>query len=505
MRFKKILLFCMALVLMSCAVNAATFEGYYNVSQNLSSGQSIPIPNGSVRVEGSVAGVVPEYTAWDKNNISTYPSQSNISFTGGFDTPYVSNVTVAGNSITPVTIEENGSFTIFSVMQWSIGESLPSFIIPLGDSSTTAMSIYTRGNSNNVGQYRPFASPTTTYQSGNTDNLYDGAPHDVIITTADIRNFRWFIDGADVTLASPHVSPSGPFTLNNIGRGYNSNTYNWIGNISNVVMWNSSLTDAQLSFINNGFSGIQLSGQPYLGGTQQLNVTGDEVEYVATDGIARVVSTTSYFEDNVTIDNQIVASGTWSADVNHTASNTMDNGTIAFRAYTNGAMDKNIKTATMVTNNPNATISNTGNDIIITTGYIVGGQTYTYSLSAEVETNETVMVNIMNVPLSIFILIVTFAVLSAGYALVRRDNEYYTHMIASFLSAIMFGASSYMAFAGISGQGWSTGTTVPIMTLYQVPSLGYLFAGAAVIMVMYFFMRLYDIYQEHADAGWMKQ
>jgi hypothetical protein len=125
--------------------------------------------------------------------------------------------------------------------------------------------------------------------------------------------------------------------------------------------------------------------------------------------------------------------------------------------------------------------------------------------NAEVETNETVMVNIMNVPLSIFILIVTFAVISAGYALVRRDNEYYTHMISAFLSAIMFGASSYMAFAGISGQGWSTGTTLPIMTLYQVPTLGYLFAGAAVIMVMYFFMRLYDIYQEHADAGWMKQ
>jgi hypothetical protein len=118
---------------------------------------------------------------------------------------------------------------------------------------------------------------------------------------------------------------------------------------------------------------------------------------------------------------------------------------------------------------------------------------------------ETVMVNIMNVPISIYVLIVFTGLISGAYAILRKDNEYYTHLIACIISALLFATSSYISFAGVTGAGWSDGVTMPIMTLYTLPSLGYLFAGVAAILVFYFFMRMYDIYQENADAGWMKQ
>lgn len=120
----------------------------------------------------------------------------------------------------------------------------------------------------------------------------------------------------------------------------------------------------------------------------------------------------------------------------------------------------------------------------------------------------TDVVYISNPPLSVFMLISAVAIILSAYTLIRNDRDYYTHMITCILSAFMFGVSSYIAFGGISGEVTPFGA-VPndhlVVSLYQIPSLGYLFAGAAVIMVMYFFMRLYDIYQEHADAGWMKQ
>lgn len=120
-------------------------------------------------------------------------------------------------------------------------------------------------------------------------------------------------------------------------------------------------------------------------------------------------------------------------------------------------------------------------------------------------TGETAMVNIMNVPISIYVLIVFVGLLTGAYAILRRDNEYYTHLISCVISALLFATSSYISFAGVSGEGWSTGESMPIMTLYTLPSLGYLFAGIAAILVFYFLMRVYDIYQEQADAGWMKQ
>jgi len=121
------------------------------------------------------------------------------------------------------------------------------------------------------------------------------------------------------------------------------------------------------------------------------------------------------------------------------------------------------------------------------------------------EIGKPTMVNVTNVPISIYAIIVLFGLITGAYAILRKDNEYYTHMIACIISALLFGTSSYISFAGVTGEGWSDGAAMPIMTLYTLPSLGYLFAGVAAILIFYFLMRMYDIYQENADAGWMKQ
>ena len=121
------------------------------------------------------------------------------------------------------------------------------------------------------------------------------------------------------------------------------------------------------------------------------------------------------------------------------------------------------------------------------------------------EIGKPTMVNVTNVPISIYAIIVLFGLITGAYAILRKDNEYYTHMIACIISSLLFGTSSYISFAGVTGEGWSDGAAMPIMTLYTLPSLGYLFAGVAAILIFYFLMRMYDIYQENADAGWMKQ
>ena len=104
-----------------------------------------------------------------------------------------------------------------------------------------------------------------------------------------------------------------------------------------------------------------------------------------------------------------------------------------------------------------------------------------------------------HVPVEVFTLIVSVAFIVAAYAIIRYDSEYYTHLIASFVSSLLFVFSSYFCFGGIYIHGDS------VETAWASDGLGYVFIVIAVIMTVYMFMRIYDLYKEHISGGWMRQ
>jgi len=537
MRIEKVFaLFVIMLFVFPCVASSSTtvengFSGEYSVTYNdvnLSTLQNLSFSGEFNDVVISITGAA-DGVAMDENNSSTYPLDENMLWGSEFNG---NSKAIKGNDGIDTNVEYINNSVIFNgsgyincgnVISHNTSEL---FIFAVIDnfSSSSNNGLFNQYNTVNLGrsiraQFTSAGSMGIQLSSTGNDYEINTSYFDSITDRALIilkynnSNFNLNIND-DTDIVSYSISSIyGSLTDFYIG-SYQEDTGLGTYSMDKFFVYNTTALDTKdINILLYGVSGIAAKANndviytPITDETISLgNGTYNGIEVVDTAGGTYDITVTRYFTEDTTLDDEY-SNGNWYSNVTFTPAQNITNGTITHTASVPNGMYRHIDSDTFAldTNNTNATYTIDGDTITITTGELPEGETTYYYMSAELTTDETVMVTIMNVPLSIYILIVISGLITAAYSVLRKDEEYYTHIISALFSFFLFGTASYLSFSGISGEGWSTGEAMPIMTLYTIDSLGYLFMALTVVMLGYMLMKIYDIYDTQIKGDWMRQ
>lgn len=384
---KNILKILLIFFLLSATASAATFTGYYNLSQTLSSGQSLQLPEGAKIVKASVAGDVPEYQAWDENNISTYVNPQNI--VGAYS--FHGNANDISGNAKHFTVT-NGIYTEGGISSNLVNTTVLGPLFADVDRNSEFYIYLTANWTGQTGTQRFFeSSPNTANRIGITASsqrvsfgMWDGSTYYKAVSRNSVpagiveiyaynnsTSFSMLVNGnAPDGTSGPSVSSVGMTTLlgNEADRRLN-------GVLKNLIISTVPIDSDTRAFYRNGFSGIQLNGEGYTGGTLTLSPT-TSVQYVATDGVARTVSGSAEYTDNVTVLDETNDGYYYSVNLSHQAGSTVTSGTII---YDTGR--PSLTGMEFSSTNPSATYATEGSLLIISTGALTSGDTYTYSFA----------------------------------------------------------------------------------------------------------------------------
>jgi hypothetical protein len=173
--------------------------------------------------------------------------------TPGADTNDPNGMTLSGDDyfIHPSLTFTNGeAHTYSAVIRYSA--TPPEAVIPFGDTTSVASSIYLMST---FGQwiFRSATDVHTGSRHGISSLIFDNRWHSVTWSVAASRTILLFVDG--VLVDSMYASDTG-IEYAGVGRGYSSNTYNWIGDIAGVIAYPYALSPGEAARIHSNFRTI---------------------------------------------------------------------------------------------------------------------------------------------------------------------------------------------------------------------------------------------------------
>jgi hypothetical protein len=326
---------------------------------------------------------VPDGVEIDFTNSSTIPQNADILATYATTSPFYSNFSSAGNSIDEIQFATNTSYSIFAKWKW-INATVPNYVVVMGDSSVASSSYYYNKNNYYGIAFRPTGYIPLPLISSNTSSLYDGYEHSVLLQYYSNNVIMSYIDALlDGYLTTyPNV-----FTLNNFGRGYYTNEYNWNGTIADIVVYNNTLTDYNRIHLTTGYSGTSAKlgengeWQHVINGQIQFdNVTAGETIYLlsADDSVIATSLTKEYsYTQDYTLISETETAASVTVQINATAGANMSESQLVYDvASSNFTYNMSISS-----DNSNVTGTYHNGTVTLDTGLLNFGDSFNYTLT----------------------------------------------------------------------------------------------------------------------------
>lgn len=379
------------------------YTGYYEKTQTgVTSGTIIDIPDVSgsdYYITASVDGSVPAYSPVNKSLKTSFPDSANL--LGYWDFSNVSGNYISSNYGGPKALITNGTVSGRYCTFAGNGNIANPFALPSAGHSVAVQfrTSSTAGANNHLAwlwpnsaiiRYRPDTDALATYNGSsyklNTINLNDNRWHIVINTNKVGARMKTYSDGALVTNSSStttYTTLGGFFAANYMGNGEF-----FTGDIARILVYKNEQSLANVLTVMFGGSGISFRPSP------SMNYTGYDVassveniidtdatctglEYVDTTGGTHTVTVRIYFTEDITKTTETKGAVYQNVSIIHTKQNaTASVGTIAYELdplYSG--------TPVLASNNTNATISRNDTHVLISTGLVKQGQSFSYAVS----------------------------------------------------------------------------------------------------------------------------